>query len=178
MTDEGQDVTYRAATTGDRDALVDLHVLVWRDTYRHLAPAAAYQALDETNRRSHWDDLLRRDSATALTLVAESGGRLVGFGHAGPGTHEVMSGAGEVVHLYVDPAFQGRGVGITMLRELTGFLNAAGHSVIRLAVVRGNDQAVRFYQRAGGRIVGGFVDGVLWRSDNHIIEFATTETAR
>ncbi len=178
VTDEGQDVTYRVATTSDRDALAALHVLVWRDTYRDLAPATAYRALDETNRRSHWDDLLQRDSATALTLVAESGGSLAGFGHASPGTHEVMVGAGEVVHLYVDPAFQGRGIGMTMLRELTRFLTAAGHTVVRLAVVRGNDQAVRFYERAGGRIIGEFVDGVLWRSDNHIIEIATAEAAR
>lgn len=176
MTDEGRNLSYRVAATSDRDALAALHVLVWRDTYRHLAPRAAYDALDETTRRDHWDELLRRDPARALTLVVESGGNLVGFGHAAPGTHEVMSGAGEIVHLYVDSSYQGQGIGRAILRELTRFLNATGHSTIRLAVVRGNHRAVRFYELAGGRIVGDYTDGVLWRSENHIIEFAPETT--
>ena len=82
-----------------------------------------------------------------------------------------MTGAGEIVHLYVDPSSQGRGIGRTLLHRLTLFLEATGWSRIKLAVVRGNDQAVRFYKREGGRVVGGFVDGVLWHSENLVIEF-------
>ncbi len=101
MTDlavSGDELIVRQATQGDRDALAALHVLVWRDTYGRLAPAVAYEALDEAKRRS-------------------------------------------------------------------------GYSVVKLAVVSGNDNAVRFYEREGGSVVGNFVDGVLWRSDNIILEF-------
>ena len=164
-------LVYRDANWDDLDALAALHVRVWRDTYRLLAPTAAYEALDEAKRRQHWDELLRRDPSTWRTMVAEYNGRLVGLGHAGTGTHEVMAGAGEIVHLYVDPEMQGRGIGSSLLLELRRFLMASGHPVVRLAVVEGNSQALRFYERAGGRIVGDFVDGVLWRSHNHIVEF-------
>ncbi len=164
-------VTIRHATKGDRDALAALHVLVWRDTYGLLAPAVAYEALDEVKRREHWDELLVRDPDHWVTMVATLDGALVGFGHAGPGTHEVMHEAGEVVHLYVDPTSQGRGIGRALLRQLKQFLTGSGHSVIKLAVVADNDHAVRFYEREGARVVGNFVDGVLWRSDNLVMEF-------
>ena len=62
-------------------------------------------------------------------------------------------------------------IGRTLLHRLTLFLEATGWSRIKLAVVRGNDQAVRFYKREGGRVVGEFVDGVLWHSENLVIEF-------
>ena len=82
-------------------------------------------------------------------------------------------GTGEVVHLYVDPSVQGQGIGGALLREMTAFLHASGFSVVRLAIVRGNDQALRFYERNGGRVVASFVDGVLWRSDNLVIELSS-----
>ncbi len=169
--ESADDLIIRSARLEDLDALARLHVLVWRDTYRLLAPAAAYEALDESKRRKHWEELLNRNPAQWQTLVAEHDSRLVGFGHAGPASHEVMTGAGEIVHLYVDPSSQGHGIGRTLLHQLMAFLTSTGHSTIKLAVVRGNDQALRFYERAGGRVVGEFVDGVLWRSENLVIEF-------
>jgi GNAT superfamily N-acetyltransferase len=146
-------------------------VLVWRATYRTLAPSAAYEALDVDRRTAHWSDLLERDEAHSATFVADHEGQLVGFAHAGPGSHEAMEGSGEVVHLYVDPAVQGFGIGPQLLNEARAFLSIAGPATVRLAVVRGNDDALRFYEREGGRVVGTFVDGVLWRSENVIVEF-------
>ena len=171
--DAGDNLTIRTARFDDLDALARLHVLVWRETYRALAPASAYEALDELKRRDHWEDLLSRSPARSLTLVAELDGCLIGFGHAGPGGHEVMAGAGEIVHLYVDASSQGRGFGRTLLHGLISFLNASGYTTIRVAVVRDNDRAVQFYERAGGQVVGHFVDGVLWRSHNVVVEFAS-----
>ena len=166
----------RRATPDDLDALARVHVLVWRDTYRLLAPESAYLALDESKRRRHWEELLRRDPAQWQTLVAEHDGQLAGFSHSGPGKHEVLAGTGEVVHLYVDPSSQGRGIGSTLLRASITFLHASGFAAVKLAVVRGNDRAIRFYEREGGRVVAHFVDGVLWRSDNVVVEFTEDGT--
>jgi ribosomal protein S18 acetylase RimI-like enzyme len=165
------DLIIRQAVVEDLDALARLHVLVWRNTYRSLAPVSAYDALDESKRRTHWEELLHRDPAQWQTLLAVHDGRLVGFGHAGPASHEVMAGAGEIVHLYVDPSSQGQGIGKTLLHQLMNFLQATGHSTIKLAVVQGNDRAVSFYEQEGGRVIDEFIDGVLWRSQNIVIEF-------
>ncbi len=166
------DVTFRTATWDDRDQIAAIHVLVWRETYRLLAPSPAYKALDESRRRKHWTDLLGRDSSESRTVVAETNGRLVAFGHAGPSTHEAFLGAGEIIHLYVHQLFQGDGLGRQVLDDLRSFLHDAGHRSVKLAVVDGNDGALRFYERAGGQVVRTYVDGVLWRSENLIVEFA------
>ncbi len=161
----------RTATPADVDALAALHVRVWRATYAQLAPREAYDALDESRRRPHWDGLLRRDPATSISLIAEDGGRAVGLGHACPAGHEALGDAGEILHLYVDPEHQGTGLGRELFGRLRTFLTGRGHRVVRLAVVEGNDPAIGFYERQGGRRVGSYVDGVLWRSQNLVYEW-------
>lgn len=162
----------RPATVDDRDPIAALHVDVWRATYRELAPTAAYQALDEARRAGHWHELLQRDPQESVTLVVEDqNGAIVAFGHAGPGQHDVMRGAGEVLHLYVHGRVAGLGIGRLLFAELVAFLRCAGADRVRLAVVEGNERAIAFYERAGGRCTGTFVDGVLWRSNNLIYEW-------
>ena len=170
------DVMFRAATWNDRNQIAALHVTVWRETFRLLAPNSAYEALDESRRQEHWTELLARDSARSRTVVAEANGDLVSFGHAGPSTHEAFLGAGEIVLLYVHQLFQGAGIGRQLLDDLQSFLLDRGHRSVNLAVVNGNDGALRFYERAGGRVVGRYVDGVLWRSENLIVEFEVAPT--
>ena len=170
------DATFRTATWGDCENIAALHVEVWRETYRLLAPSSAYETLDESRRQEHWAELLARDPAQSHTVVAEANGCLVAFGHAGPSTHEAFLGSGEILHLYVHQRFQGVGLGRKLLDDLQSFLLSTGHLSIKLAVVLGNERALRFYERAGGRVVGRFVDGVLWRSENLIVELAVAPT--
>jgi ribosomal protein S18 acetylase RimI-like enzyme len=164
------DVEIRTARLADVDSLAELHVKAWRFAYTDLAPAEAFAALEVAHRRRHWATLLDRGSE-ALTLVARVDGRPVGLGHAAPGSHSVMAGAGEVVHLYVDPDCHGRGVGRALFERLAAFLIDSGHTTIRLAVVAGNEPAIRFYEHLGGRSCGSYVDGQLWRSTNLVYEW-------
>lgn len=162
----------RPGVVGDIDRLAALHVSVWRDTYRELAPKAAFDALNERHRREHWQQMLSRGSES-FTVVAEVDERLVGFGHASPATHAAMGNVGEIVHLYVDRDSQGGGIGLAMFRSLFDFLREQGHPVVRLGVVDGNTNAISFYERQGGQRTGTYVDGVLWRSTNLIYEWST-----
>jgi ribosomal protein S18 acetylase RimI-like enzyme len=171
-----EDAIFRTATWGDCEKIAALHVKVWRETYRLLAPNSAYEALDESRRQQYWAELLARDPAKSRTVVAEANGRVVAFGHAGPSTHQAFLGSGEIVHLYVHQRFQGVGLGRRLLDDLHSFLFGAGHLSVKLAVVAGNDGAIRFYEQAGGRVVGRYVDGVLWRSENLLVELANPTT--
>lgn len=71
-------------------------------------------------------------------FVAELESGVTGFGEAVPG---------EVVALFVDPAFGGRGVGSTLLRHA---LKLAGDGVVRLESTL---NAVSFYEHFGFRLV-------------------------
>src|SRR5262249_11777744 len=97
-----RDVVLRPARPDDATAIARLHTAVWRDTYRALAPAAAFQALDEPRRLARWQELLTDGSGGMRTLVAEADGVIVGFGACGTPGDPAFGGRGEVKYLYVD----------------------------------------------------------------------------
>ena len=72
--------------------------------------------------------------------VAERDGRVVGF---------VGLEAGEVTHLYVEPASQGAGIGAALLEHVLAL--ATGD--LQLWVFQRNDGARRLYERHGFRLV-------------------------
>jgi len=161
------DCTLRPARLDDAPAIARLHVAVWRETYRHLAPAEAFAKLDEAVRLRSWTEILATPQPRQSALVAEYDGMLAGFGLAGPSAAAEFGGRAEVKYLYVDGRFQRRGIGRALLTRLRQDMAAVGFAGIALAVVNGNDRAVAFYEALGGRCVGRMTDpGPLWRSDN------------
>ncbi len=162
-------LTIRTAVAGDADAIAALHVDVWRRTYRDLAPAAAYDALDLAARRRSWDAILSEARADAATLVAEKDGTLAGFAHGGPPGNDAFGGRGEVKYFYVATKFARQGIGRVLLATLAGRLADRGYQGIALGVVVGNEPALAFYRALGAQVIGRYADpGPLWRSDNHL----------
>ncbi len=157
----------RAARPEDADAIAALHVRVWRETYRDLATPEAYAALTEEVRRERWREALATQPVRHQTLVAEQQGRIVAFGSACAPTEPLFGDRGEVRWLHVDGEFSRRGLGRRLMSALAGQLRDWDYRGCALAVVEGNQPAIDFYDRLGGRRVGAFVDpGPLWRSSN------------
>ncbi len=162
-------VTIRSARPADGTAIAALHFRMWRETYRDLAPEDAHRTLTERVRESRWQAMLAKDGLGHTILVAESEGRLAGFGAAGPSSHEAFQGRAEVKFLYVDRAFKRRGIGRILLGALANEMMSFGHRAIALGVVVGNDPAIVFYESMGGRRVGAYTDpGPVWRSENFV----------
>lgn len=108
----------------------------------------------QRSRREEWvPDLAARfaDPGTAHRLVARADGRIVGAASVvdGPQDWEVSLGlvpapeARQLDRLYLDPAFQGRGLGTAMLSEVDDGRD------LYLWLVSGNAGAHRFYLRRG-----------------------------
>jgi ribosomal protein S18 acetylase RimI-like enzyme len=96
-------------------------------------------------------------------LVAESGGRVVGFLHydqAGPEP--------ELHRIYVDPRHQRQAIGGALLGELHSRLRAGASYV--LMVIAGNRSAVAFYRRHGF-VDHAQVDGPTYMHDRMGVEF-------
>jgi ribosomal protein S18 acetylase RimI-like enzyme len=162
------DLVIRAAVPADAAAIAELHVAVWRATYRDLAPPEALRALDVRSRHVRWIELLTKAERTAL--VAERDDRIVGIGTAGAPTVPELSGHGEILYLYVDPTHGRGGIGRKLMRRLALALQAQGYSSVALGVVEGNRPAIDFYKKLGGRLSGSYIDpGPLWRSRNQIV---------
>lgn len=164
----GAEVTIRAACLDDAPAIARLHVAVWREAYRDLAPPEAIQALDLSTRQARWVEMLA--TAERSVLVAECSGRIVGIGTAGAATAPELGDHGEILYLYVDPAQARAGIGRSLMRRLAEALQAQGYRSVALGVVEGNQPAIDFYKKLGGRLAGSYIDpGPLWRSRNQII---------
>lgn len=157
----------RAASLADAPAIAALHDQVWRETYRDLATPEAWEALTEDLRLARWREILADPDPRRVTLLAEDGGRLLGFGTACAPTEAIFGGRGEVRWLHVAGEARRTGVGRRLMSALAGRLGDWGYHGCALAVVVGNDPALAFYRRLGGRQIGGYVDpGPLWRSEN------------
>jgi len=155
----------RPARPDDDAAIARLHAAVWRETYRDLAPAAAYQALDETRHLARWREILGACASGAL--VADLDGVVAGFGLCGPPGDPAFGARGEVKYLYVDRRMARRGLGRRLLLAMAERLHHQGYPGLALGVVVGNDPAIAFYRALGGTMIGRYRDpGPLWRSEN------------
>ncbi len=84
-------------------------------------------------------------------LVAKEGDWVIGFvgyGQHGPEAPDT----GEVFALYVLPEYQGMGVGRQLLEAALDKLSACPH--LCLWAVKGNERAIRFYEKNGFRLNG------------------------
>jgi len=87
---------------------------------------------------------------------------LIGFAAFGPGDAE---GENFIHKLYIDPAFQGQGIGTAVIREIERRAGAEGTERLVLRVNRNNRQAIGAYEKCGfqkqeticSAIGGGFV---------------------
>ncbi|MFJ4534803.1 GNAT family N-acetyltransferase [Streptomyces tibetensis] len=146
----------REMTLADCDRVAEIRVGGWRGAYRGLIPQSYLDGLsveeDAERRREH----LSRSDGSVVNLVAEgTGGELVGWACHGPYREgDVLTDDAELYALYVHPDHVGRGVGRALLAESVARCSAAGHGRLLLWVLKENDRARRFYERAGLRADG------------------------
>jgi ribosomal protein S18 acetylase RimI-like enzyme len=129
----------------------------WRVGYRGLLSDAVLDLLDETRSTTQWTGWLRDGYENAglraeIRVATDATGRVVGISTFGA-DRDLRDDAhrGEVWALYVAPSHWGRGYGSALLRNAEDALAASGRRDLTLWVLEGNDQARRFYQRAGWR---------------------------
>ena len=92
-------------------------------------------------------DLLRKllSSYPRTFLVAETDGRIVGYIIAGVRWLSV----GHILAIAVDPAYRGRGIGTSLMREVFRRFREDGVRHVRLEVRKSNVVAISFYHKLG-----------------------------
>lgn len=136
----------RAPGPVDAEALAELHVATWRETYGHLLPPGFLSAAYVEGRRQMWEQVLAASRDDVVVRVAETSDGLVGFAWSGPPIEPVAGDDGrsrQLYALYVRVAHHGTGLGQRLLDE------ALGDGPAVLWVVRDNPRAVAFYRRNG-----------------------------
>lgn len=137
-------IVIREMRPGDYDRKGYVHWKSWQETYTGLIPAAflAKQTLEKCQ------NIARQRPEN--TFVAELDGNIVGFSCYGSSRDAADANIGEVYAIYILKETQRLGLGRKLMDAAIAKL--AGRSPITLWVLKGNDQAIGFYQHYGFRL--------------------------
>lgn len=118
-----------------------VHFQSWHETYEGLVDGEYMKevTLESCGQTAHaWRENL---------LVAKDGNKVIGFAGYGRCRDDIMPEQGEIYALYVLQAYQGRKVGLALVNEAVESL--AIFPEICLWVLKGNERAIRFYEKYG-----------------------------
>jgi len=143
-----QGVTLRVGVGADAGAVAAVQVDSWRATYVGLLPEAVLDGLSVGDKTEGWARVLGEGGRHVV--VAESGGRMVGFASVGPGRDADLGGTtGQLTTLYVVDDAWGTGVGRALHDAALSRLADAGYRRGVVWMLSTNARARRFYDRQG-----------------------------
>ncbi len=123
-----------------------VHWKAWHEAYPGLVDQSY---LDKMTLEKCVDAAARR--FTNSTLVAKDGGRVIGFAVFGDCRDNDLHDAGEVYAIYVLAEYYGSGAGRELMRAS---LQRLIQPRVAVWVLKGNERAIRFYQKCGFRFDG------------------------
>lgn len=128
-------------TDEEMDGKAYVHWKSWQETYSGLMPPQFVDALtlQQTVSWAH--------SWPQNTLVLKEGDQVIGFSCFGDSDDSGSGKTGEVIALYVLQEYQGRGLGLELMKATMDRL--ADKPEVILWVLKGNEKAIRFYRRYG-----------------------------
>jgi GNAT superfamily N-acetyltransferase len=135
-------------------AIARLHAESWRSAYRGTFSDDFLDNRVHEERRDVWQARFSGgESRPFFVLLAENGGRLAGFACVFPGRDPIWGTY--LDNLHVAPEAIGKGIGRSLLSEVVRRVDwKCSPSGLYLWVVERNHRARRFYEKAGGTIVG------------------------
>lgn len=151
---ERQTRILRFARPGDGPGLARVYVESWRETYPGLLPDHVLVNMSPAHQAAQWEAQIRTAGTQHAVLVID----LPGYGIAGLASlgHSRDRGlvryTGEVYALYVDPNYQGRGLGSALLTGAFRLLAERGYGSAVIWALAGNP-ARFFYEAKGGRTI-------------------------
>ncbi|MFI5227818.1 MAG: GNAT family N-acetyltransferase [Gemmatimonadales bacterium] len=147
------DTTIRPAQPADLAAIGRLGALLVR--LHHDFDSERFIAATPQTERGYASFLgTQLDEQNVVVIVAERGGRVLGYVYAGLEGRDYMSlrgPAGVLYDIVVDPAHRGHGVGRMLLDATLRAMAARGAPRVVLSTAERNEAAQRLFERAGFR---------------------------
>ena len=126
-----------------------VHCTAWKEAYRGLLNQSF---LDAKTLELSEGMALTAFRAGFSTLLAKDDDEVIGFADYGPCRDEDMQDAGEVYAIYLLSNYYGQGVGTRLMSS--ALQGMSGCDKVVVWVLRGNERAIRFYERFGFRFDG------------------------
>lgn len=118
-----------------------VHWKAWQEAYTGLIDQ------DFLDGRSLEQSVEAARNHVVNTLIAKEGERVIGFVVYGPYRWEDLPETGEVLAIYTLRKYYGRGVGHALME--TALAALADYPQVALWVLKGNERAIRFYEKHG-----------------------------
>lgn len=130
----------RHAEQDDAEEIHEVALKTWRDTYSQIFSEETIEQVI-----SDWYDVedLREQAEHPIFYVAEADNRVIGFVHA-----SVEDVEATLHRIYLDPEYQGEGIGSKLYREVENKIEQEADS-IELEVLAENKKGTGFYLKHG-----------------------------
>ncbi|WP_062012536.1 GNAT family N-acetyltransferase [Aureimonas sp. AU4] len=142
----------RFAEARDAAALSLVHEASWRGAYGGLIPHRALSRMLARRGPEWWAKAIRN---RATILVLDYDGETVGYATLGRNRTLALGAEGEIYELYLRPEFQGLGFGRRLFDSCRTLLRSRGLKGLAVWALADNENALRFYEAAGGIDVAG-----------------------
>lgn len=138
----------RAAVPADAHEVACLHARSWRVAYRGLIAQEYLNSLTPEVLATRYT-FGRVGLRVPATMVAFDGSAIRGFATTGLSRDRDLPNFGELMAIYVDPAYVGAGVGGALMTAARERLRLVGVTGAVLWVLDANTRARHFYERHG-----------------------------
>jgi ribosomal protein S18 acetylase RimI-like enzyme len=147
-------VSVRPAKTADAQALAQVFRQSWSHAYAAIIPPLHLETMIARRGVDWWKSSLRSGEAV---LVLELNGGVRGYATAGAARTRGRY-RGEIYELYVEPIYQGLGLGEQLFESCRQRLDERGLDGLIVWALSDNARAIDFYWRRGGRPVARAFD--------------------
>ena len=148
-------ITIRPVKPADARGWATLANQVWRDAYAHIFPEEVFlekenRVEEKTARFKDW----AKNNSESITCVAECDGKIIGIMCGGIcSTYEPFHcDYADLEAIYVDPDFQGRGIGTAFRKTFEEWAGQNGASQYVIGVLKENHKARKVYEAWGGKL--------------------------
>ena len=131
----------RHATKSDFQAIADIHIESWKDSYSGVLPAEFLASQISRELITHWDKV--EINSEDVILVAEENS-MIGF------IAVWCRPIPFIDNLHVRPPMRSKKVGSALMKAVAKELINQGEKTAYLWVFENNLRAIRFYERLGG----------------------------
>jgi ribosomal protein S18 acetylase RimI-like enzyme len=138
----------RRATINDVKGIAEVHVKSWQAAYRGLLPDDFLQNLSVQRREEQWRRGLQNSEQVLLVYEQDT---IVAFCGFAPSRDEDVdkTKVAELGTIYALESAWGQGIGKALWQEAIKLMREKGFTEVTLWVLKGNERAIKFYERQG-----------------------------
>lgn len=144
-------IDIRPAGIEDAPGISRVHDVAWQQAYAGIIPHKALRTMINRRDENWWTRAVRRGTSV---LVLDMGDQIAGYATFGLNRARALPQDGEVYELYIQPEYQGIGLGNRLFRSARRALEDHGCEGLVVWALEDNDIACNFYRSQGGLDIG------------------------